>query len=127
MTTNLEENGDPRLQGVWLANEAVMGGAAMPQGVLEGMRMVIDGDRYEVSVAGSADAGSLTIDSAPDPKRMIIAGEQGPNAGRMFKAIYRFEGENLQIAYDLAGSTYPAGFGSEAGTQQFVVLYRPEK
>jgi uncharacterized protein (TIGR03067 family) len=54
-----------------------------------------------------------------------VIGEDGATKGQRLPAIYRFNGNEMEICYDLAGKERPAEFASKPGTQQFRITYRP--
>jgi len=51
-------------------------------------------------------------------------GVTGPNAGRTIAAIWRVEGEVLELCYDVGGGTRPTMFASAAGSTRLLVRYR---
>ncbi len=50
------------------------------------------------------------------PKEMDIRIERKGSEAKEFKAVYRFEGENLLICVNVGGRVRPAVFESKAGS-----------
>lgn len=54
---------------------------------------------------------------------MDVVGEDGPNKGKRYPAIYRFGSRELEICYDLAEKERPSDFVSREGTLLLQVTY----
>ena len=115
------------VQGSWTPVKADLGGQPMPEAVLKGISLKLDGGKYEVSVGGAPDKGNYILDSTSKLKGMIITGKEGPNIGKTFPAIYELNGETLRICYDLSGAKRPTEFKTSAGTQLYLVTYNRKK
>ena len=118
---------DTNLNGTWLIKKAELGGknfAAPPTFELQ-----IEGTRYRAGpVANSTpgDRGKLILfgdEFAGQAARMDVVGEDGPNKGKRFPAIYRFKGRELEICYDLSEKDRPTEFVSREGTMLLRVTY----
>jgi len=97
--------------------------------VLQTITLKLHKNEYEVSVAGEPepDLGTWTLDSAAKPKGMKITGIKGPNAGKVFPAIYELKPDVLRVCYDLSGTKRPTEFKTSAGTQLYLVTYNRRK
>jgi uncharacterized protein (TIGR03067 family) len=124
MSSSAETSDAKALDGVWIPIKAELAGQPMAETILQTIRLKIEKDKYEVTVGGEPDAGTVTLDTAARPKRMRITGVKGPNAGKVFPAIYELRGETLQVCYDLSGTKTPTEFKTSAGTQLYLVTYR---
>jgi uncharacterized protein (TIGR03067 family) len=58
---------------------------------------------------------------------MDITGNEGPNKGKTFLAIYELKGDTLRICYDLSGQARPTEFKTKKDTRLFLVTYQREK
>lgn len=112
------------IQGTWLPSSAELGGQAMTDNFLTNTVLKLDQGNYLVTVAGSPDKGTYTLDLNAQPKAMDINGTAGPNAGRNIPAIFELHGDTLRICYGLDGSPRPTEFKSPPGTKYFLVAYR---
>jgi uncharacterized protein (TIGR03067 family) len=115
------------LQGSWQPVQAELGGKPMPDEVLKTIVLKIDGNDWLVTVAGSPDQGTWTLDSSAKPKSMTITGVKGPNAGKTFPCIYELKADTLRVCYDLSGAKRPTEFKTAAGTQLYLVTYTRKK
>lgn len=117
---------DP-LQGTWLPVKAEIGGKPFPEEVRKTIKLVIEGDKYTVTVGKQTDRGTVKRNPTAKPKEIDITGTDGPNKGKTILAIYEHEGNTLKVCYDLSGKNRPTEFKSTEGTQQFLVTYEREK
>ena len=115
------------IQGTWLPAEAELGGQKFPDEVRKTIKLVIEGDKYTVTVGAQPDRGTLKLDPSAKPKAMDVTGTDGPNKGKKIPAIYELDGDTLRICYDLSGKSRPTEFKTREGTQLFLVTYKREK
>ncbi len=113
---------DTELQGNWVATKAELGGKNFP--LPPGFVLIVTGQRYAAGKPN--DFGKLIYfgdELAGQPRRMDVVGEDGPNKGKRYPAIYRIQGRQLEICYDLSGQDRPTDFVSREGTMQLRVSY----
>jgi len=115
------------VQGTWLPATAELGGKPFPEGVRKTVTLTIRGDQYAVTVGKSPDRGTVKLDPSASPKALDVTGTEGPNKGKAFPAIYRLDGDTLEICYDLSGKSRPTEFKTTEGTRLFLVTYKREK
>lgn len=124
--------GDANLNGTWIVKQAEFAGRSLP--VPPGIELQIKGNQYSVaSLANRAlpsDRGSIVVfidGSAGQTGHVDVVGEDGPNQGKRFPAIYRFAGNlnerELEMCYDLSGKMRPTEFVSPDGTLLLRVTY----
>ena len=124
MSSAAEASEAKALDGLWIPIKAELAGQPMAEAVLKTITLKIENGRYEVTVAGELDAGTVTLESSAHPKGMKISGVKGPNAGKVFPAIYELKPGTLRVCYDLSGAKTPAEFKTSPGTQLYLVTYR---
>lgn len=116
---------DTDLIGTWAVKSATLNG--QPHAMPPTFELRVNGDRYASGPAGSlVDRGRLVLfgdELAGQPRRMDVIGEDGPNKGKRFPALYRLEGRELHIVYDLSGANRPTTFSSTADNKLFYVVY----
>ncbi len=115
------------LQGAWLPTAAELAENPFDEATLKSMKLVIDGDKYTVTVGKAIDKGTTKIDPAAKPKTMDIIGAEGPNKGKTFLAIYELNGDTLRVCYDLSGKARPSEFKTEKGKLLFLATYKRTK
>jgi len=84
------------LQGTWLPTAAELSENPFDEATLKMMKLVVEGDKYTVTVGNSVDKGTTRIDPAAEPKTMDIMGTDGPNKGKTFLAIYELNDDTLR-------------------------------
>ena len=118
---------DDALQGTWLPSTAELGGKSFPDEVRKTIKLVVEDDKYTVTVGKAVDQGTVKLNPAAKPREMDITGTDGPNKGKTILAIYEQDGDTLRVCYDLSGKGRPAEFKTREGTQLFLVTYKREK
>jgi uncharacterized protein (TIGR03067 family) len=98
------------LEGTWVPIAADVAGKALVIGELRVKYLVLDSGGYCIIDRGNrvVDTGNYLVNESARPATMDIVGREGANAGRTMLAIYRLEGDNLTVCYDLDGSDRPA-------------------
>ena len=128
-TARSQDAADERklLQGVWLPTAAELSEKQLDEATLKSMKLVIDGDKYTVTVGKSTDKGAIKFDPVAKPKTMDIIGGDGPNQGKTILAIYELNGDTLRVCYDLTGKVRPTEFKTRNGELYFLVTYKRAK
>ena len=107
------------LSGTWVPVKQQMGGLELPSSVFENQTLTLNDNKYIV-VAELIDKGEVVINDG----KMDIYGKDGPNAGKHFTAIYKFESNQLTICYNLNGDKYPEGFETKNNPVYFLAVYK---
>lgn len=115
------------LQGTWLPATAEFGGKMFPEELRKSIKLVVQDDKYTVTIGKAVDQGSVKLNTNAKPKEMDITGTDGPNKGKTILAIYERDGDTLRVCYDLGGKNRPTEFKSTEGSQLFLVTYKREK
>jgi uncharacterized protein (TIGR03067 family) len=115
------------LDGTWLPSAAELGGKPFPEEVRKTIKLVIQDDKYTVTVGKQVDQGTVKLNPSAKPKELDITGTDGPNKGKTILAIYERDGDTLRVCYDLGGQNRPREFKTEAGSPVFLVIYKREK
>jgi uncharacterized protein (TIGR03067 family) len=115
------------LQGTWLPTAAELAENPFDEATLKAMKLVLEGDKYTVTVGKSVDKGAIKIDPTAKPKTMDIIGTNGANQGKTFLAIYELNGDTLRVCYDLSGKVRPTEFKTKKGELLFLATYKRAK
>ena len=127
MVAGADSKAADELGGVWLPSSAELAGKPYPEQVRKSIKLVIEGEKYTVTVGQAVDRGTLKVNAAADPRQIDITGSEGPNKGKTILAIYQHDGDTLKICYDLSGKARPAEFKTKEGTLLYLVTYKREK
>jgi uncharacterized protein (TIGR03067 family) len=119
--------GEDGIEGVWVPTMAEIGGRPFPEEVRKTIRLVVEGDKYTVTVGAETDRGTCKLNPTAKPMALDITGLEGPNQGKTMLAIYEREGDVLRVCYDLSGTSRPSEFRTEEGKPLFLVTYQREK
>jgi len=118
VTRPLDANKNP-LNGVWEPIQQEMGGKPIPVMATANQKLTIQDTTYTL-VAESVDRGKVIYGNG----KMDIYGKEGPNAGKHYPAIYKLEGEQLTICYDLAGDHYPESYETNNHPYYFLSVFK---
>ncbi|MGN6568986.1 MAG: TIGR03067 domain-containing protein [Flavipsychrobacter sp.] len=110
-----------QLNGTWVPVKQEIGGMPLPAAALN-QKMIIDDGNYTV-IAESTDKGTIEY---KDGDKMDIYGKDGVNAGKHFTAIYKYDGHQLTICYNLAGSGYPEAYETKDKPGFFLSVFERE-
>jgi uncharacterized protein (TIGR03067 family) len=115
---------DGAIEGTWLPSSAELGGKEFPDEVRKTIKLVVNDDKYTVTVGAKVDRGTIKLNPSAKPRTLDITGTDGPNKGKTILAIYERNGDTLRICYDLSGKSHPTEFKTKEGTQLFLVTYK---
>jgi len=76
------KDGDPAIQGTWLASTGELGGKKYPDDILKTLKLVIKDDKYTVTVGGKPDKGTIKVDRPRNPGRSISTAPRAPTRAR---------------------------------------------
>ena len=112
------------IAGKWTIAEAELGGQKLPPQTFEKMVLELDKTSYQLMEDKVIDSGLLEVVKDTQPPALIIAGLFGPNKGKTFQCIYRFDGEDLIMCYNLGGDGIPEKFETTPGSLLYLVRYK---
>ncbi len=107
------------LDGTWIPIEQEIAGTAIPATEYADQQLIISDTNYTV-LAENVDKGVIKQKG----QKLDIYGREGPNAGKHFTAIYKFENELLTVCYNLTGKSYPTVFETRSSQGQFLSVFK---
>lgn len=105
--------------GTWIPVKQEMNGKPFPAAVLSGQQLIINDSIY-IFLEYGTDKGVITYHKG----KMDIYGREGVNAGKHFKAIYKYENDQLVVCYNLAGDSYPTAFETNSKPTLFLSVFK---
>ena len=124
---NGQEKNDS-LQGNWLVEKTERGGRKPPTELLKTLKVIIKGDKLEMSDAKRGETGVFKLDPAKTPKEIDLVFSEGltGEVKRTALGIYELNGDTLKIAWRKDGGPRPTEFSSIAGerTSELLILKR---
>jgi uncharacterized protein (TIGR03067 family) len=118
---------DDAFDGTWLPSDAELAGTKFPDAVVKSIKLVIEGEKYTVTVGKETDRGIVKRDLKAKPMTRDIVGSEGPNKGKTILAICELKDDTLKVCYDLSGKARPTAFETKPDTQLFLVTYKRGK
>jgi uncharacterized protein (TIGR03067 family) len=115
------------MEGTWVPSAAELDGEKLPDAAIKSIKLVIKDDKYTVTVDNSVDEGTVTLDTASDPRGIEIKGTKGPNKDKTIPAIYELNNDTLRVCYDLNEKKRPTEFKTRSGTNLYLVTYKRQK
>jgi len=107
------------LEGTWIPVKQEMAGKELPPTAFANQKLILKDSTYTL-LAESMDQGIIKYNNY----RMDIYGKKGVNAGNHFTAIYKLEGEQLSICYNLGGEDYPVTYETTGHPVFFLSVFK---
>jgi uncharacterized protein (TIGR03067 family) len=111
MSTDLD-----KLQGSWSMTALEVDGQQMAVHPDDGLRIVIDGDKFTSIGMGATYEGTIALDSTRKPKEIDMVFTVGHAAGTRNLGIYRLVGDRWLICLATRGTIRPTRFASQVRT-----------
>lgn len=112
------------ITGKWKIAKAELGGHELPASGFEKMVLDMDENSYQLLEDKVIESGILQLIPGTSPGMIVITGLFGPNKGKTFRCIYKFEGEDLIMCYNLDGNGTPTAFQTAENTLLYLVRYQ---
>ena len=112
------------IRGTWIPVEAILEGKRLPEEGLEGMVLTIDHTTYSLQAPGGLDKGTVEVHSLQYPLGVDLTVTDGPNRGRVRRAIWETAGNWMRVCYAIEGSERPSKFEASEGEPSLLVTYR---
>ena len=114
-----------RLTGVWRPKNAMLAGEKLPDEVCQRIQLDLSSGRFKSLANGNESAGTIVLDLATEPRAMDMTFENGSEAGKTIKCVYKFEDDNLHVAYSMAfDNVRPTQFESNQDNKQLLIVYQ---
>jgi len=110
--------------GKWKIAEAEMGGKSLPTDTFRDLILDLDETSYQIIVQTVVDSGLVELINNRSPLALSITALFGHNKGKTFRCIYKFDGEDLIMCYNLGGDSYPTSFETFENTLLYLVRYK---
>jgi uncharacterized protein (TIGR03067 family) len=110
--------------GKWKIVEAELGAQKLPLDSLGKLVLEMDETSYQVIEGKVIESGMVELLEGSSPKALLIKAVHGPNAGKTFQCIYRFDGPDMIMCYNLGGDGMPEQFSTKDHSLLYLVRYR---
>jgi uncharacterized protein (TIGR03067 family) len=112
------------ITGKWKITEAEFGGRKLPSKDFENLVLELDLTSYQLIEQKVIDSGIVELVGDTEPAGLTVTGLYGPNKGRTFHCIYKIEGDQMIMCYNLGGDSRPASFETFENTLLYLVRYK---
>jgi len=116
-----------RLNGTWVLVRGEQDGKPLPQDAIQGIKMVIDGDKHTLVVGGDKTVNTHHLDPTTKPKSIDAKPTAGPYKDMTLRGIYRLEGDEFTVCFAAPGKERPKEFTTKSGTGTFVHVWKRQK
>lgn len=114
-----------RVQGTWTMVSFEVDGESVPQDQVKGGRLVVAKDVYTPMFQGRTTAFTVVLNPEKDPKTFDLTVREGAGRGRLFKGIYKLEGDTLTVCRAMMEEAErPTEFATGAESGQSLVVWR---
>lgn len=110
-----------QLNGAWTPIKQEMSGKEFPESYFRTQKLIIQDSTYSLT-AESPDKGTLSYKNG----KMDIYGKEGVNKNKHFTALYKLDGNQLTIIYNLKGDGYPIDFDTKLKPTLFLSVYKKD-
>lgn len=118
----------PSIQGTWTMVSFEVNGEAVPDGQVKMGRLVVLKDIYELTFGGRTRSFTIVLNPEPNPRTFDLTARDGPNTGRLFKGIYKVEGDTLTMCRGVTeAAERPTEFSTGAESGHSLVVWRRAK
>jgi len=112
------------LRGKWKIKEAELGAKKLSPSDFEKLVLELDENSYQLIEDKVIDSGIIEPISHESLQALAITGVFGPNKGKTFQCIYRFEGDDMIMCYNLGGDGIPQSFETKENSLLYLVRYK---
>ena len=120
--------GAEALQGTWKLTAGESNGKALTEKQLQVGKLVIEGDRYSVTLDGVGTVtGVQKLASTSTTKTIEITDATGPHKDQTCFGIYEVDGDEFRVAFAPAGKAPPSNFSTAAENGYWVHVWKRVK
>ena len=111
-----------RLEGIWRVTSFRVGGVDLPRGGEE-LVLTVKGGEFAWANGRGHGGKIVRIDPTKNPKEVDYTFADGPDAGKVLKAIYKLDGDTFTDCFGAAGADRPTAFESTKENGLYVLTY----
>jgi uncharacterized protein (TIGR03067 family) len=112
------------LNGTWVLVRGEQDGKPLPQDTIQGIKMVMDGDKHTLIVGNEKMVSTHHLDPTTKPKSIDAKASDGPYKDKTLLGIYRIEGDEFTVCFAAPGKERPKNFTTKTGTGTFVHVWK---
>jgi uncharacterized protein (TIGR03067 family) len=114
-------------QGTWVLADATLAGRDHIDD-FPGMKLKVDGDKYEVGFGMILEKGTIKLDSAKKPKQIdLTTGKDGAFKGHTLPGIYELKDDTIVLCLEANKTDRPTKFEAPEKTRIMLFTFKREK
>jgi uncharacterized protein (TIGR03067 family) len=122
------DNDKEQFQGVWKIVSVEIDGQNLPMEALKGAQLVVKGECYSFTLGDTHLEFTFKLDPVKKPKEIDLTVTEGPEKGKTYYGIYKFEGDLYTICRATEpGKARPAQFETKPKTGYMIVVWQRTK
>jgi uncharacterized protein (TIGR03067 family) len=116
------------LKGSWSATAMEVGGQKAAEADVKNSKIIFDGEKVTLVEGDKKKPATFKLDASKKPATMDITPTEGPEKGKVTKAIYMLDGDTLKIAMALdEKSQRPTAFSTKKDTPVCLMVFKRDK
>jgi uncharacterized protein (TIGR03067 family) len=110
-------------QGTWHPVSMEQNGELLPAEQIEPIKLTILNLSFTFESGAGSHSGQYRIDPAKSPKELSILVETGPEVGKTYSAIYKFENGKMIQCMEVSNENRPTEFNGAAGSGNLLEVW----
>ena len=112
------------LRGAWKLSAWQTDGKQLSEDHLAGGKLVLDGERYTVTLAGQGTStGTQKLNAQKQPKTIEVTAADGPYKGAVCQGIYELDGDVFRVAFAPPGKPRPTAFTTTPDSGEWIHVW----
>ena len=124
VTAGTQDADTKKLNGTWVLVRGEQDGKPLTQEVIQGPKLVIDGDRHTLTVGSDKMVSTHHLEPTTKPKSIDTTPTEGPYKDRTLLGIYQISGDEFTVCFAAPGKERPKSFTTKLGTGIFVHVWK---
>jgi len=112
------------VEGVFTMLSGEVKGEKLSDQTVKAAKLTIDGNKHSVHVGNDVIVGTSKMDSTKTPKEIDSTDTEGPNKGKTYLGIYKFENGVYTVCFAAPGKDRPKEFTTKSGTGEMMHVWK---
>lgn len=116
-----------KLEGVWTMVSGEAMGKELPADIIKSAKLIIKGDKHDVTVGEVHLVGTHKVDGTMKPKSIDSMDTEGPWKDGKALGIYKVEKGTFTVCFAPPGKDRPKEFTTKSGTGEILHVWKLKK
>ena len=113
-----------KLEGVYVMVSGGMNGEKLPENVVKGATLTVEGNKHTVKVGDDTIIDTHKLDPTKTPKEMDSTDTEGPLKGMTYLGIYKLEKGIFTVYFSPPGKDRPKDFATKTGPGEILHVWK---